>query len=347
MERGRGQPEERRAERWEWKRQARHWKSQHGRAKECGEQLRAEQAQHRVTQQKLVRAQAECGALQRKAVVGEQLREALQQQVAAGQPERDWQHQSARWQALQEQFSAAMSRFLADIASGQQSVAAGDPRLGPLTSLLHYRTGLSVCVQQPCVPMDNNRVERALRRVVIGRQLSHGSHSPTGAELQGLLLSVCSTLDMAGIDLGRWLEAFLCECAAGSRRDRSAAAGVAAVGHVPGPPPGAAPARRTPATFPPLGWPGPARFGQPLTDRTLCFRVARGVDRSVALHNPVPTSTETRKRTARVRTTLFKRTIDALEPADKSWIDWDVRITGFGVRIHPSGIKAVVHTPSN
>ncbi len=132
--------------------------------------------------------------------------------------ERDCGHQSARWQALQEQFTAAMSRSFADIDSEQQSVAAstpaaGDPRLGPLASLLRYRTGLSVCVQQPCVHMDNNRVERALRRVVIGCQLSHGSHSPTGAELQGLLLSVCSTLDMAGIHLGRWTEAFLGECA--------------------------------------------------------------------------------------------------------------------------------------
>ncbi len=134
------------------------------------------------------------------------------------QPERDCEHQSAQWQALQEQFTAAMSRFFAYAESERQSVAAsapaaGDPRLGPLASLLRYRTGLSVCVQQPLVPMDNNRVERALRRVVIGRQLSHGSHSPTGAELQGLLLSVCSTLAMAGIDLGRWLEAFLGECA--------------------------------------------------------------------------------------------------------------------------------------
>ncbi len=113
---------------------------------------------------------------------------------------------------------SALSAFFAYIEREQQSVvasapAAGDPRLGPLTSLLRYRTGLSVCERQPGVPMDNNRVERALRRSVIGRQLSHGSHSPTGAELQGLVLSVCSMLDMAGIDLGRWLEAFLEECA--------------------------------------------------------------------------------------------------------------------------------------
>ena len=53
-------------------------------------------------------------------------------------------------------------------------------------------------------------------------------------------------------------------------------------------------------------------------------------------------STGTGKRTARVRTTLSKQTVDALEPADKPWIAWDDRITGFGVRIHPSGTKAFI-----
>ena len=68
-------------------------------------------------------------------------------------------------------------------------------------------------VRKPFVPMDNNPVERALRRPVIGRKLSYGSHSADGAALQGVLLSVFATLDMAGIDLWRWLEAFLRECA--------------------------------------------------------------------------------------------------------------------------------------
>ncbi len=61
--------------------------------------------------------------------------------------------------------------------------------------------------------MDNTVVERALRRPVLGRKLSYGSHSADGAALQGVLLSVCATLDRAGIDLWRWLEAFLRECA--------------------------------------------------------------------------------------------------------------------------------------
>ena len=41
--------------------------------------------------------------------------------------------------------------------------------------------------------------------------------------------------------------------------------------------------------------------------------------------------TNTGKRTAKVRTTLTKRVIEALEPTDTSWIAWDDKLTGFGV----------------
>ena len=52
--------------------------------------------------------------------------------------------------------------------------------------------------------------------------------------------------------------------------------------------------------------------------------------------------TSTGKRTARVRRTLTKRTVDALQPADKPWIAWDDKLTGFGIRIQPSGTKAFI-----
>ena len=48
------------------------------------------------------------------------------------------------------------------------------------------------------------------------------------------------------------------------------------------------------------------------------------------------------KRTAKVRLTLTKRTVEALEPADKSWIAWDDKLTGFGVRVQPSGTKSFI-----
>ena len=46
------------------------------------------------------------------------------------------------------------------------------------------------------------------------------------------------------------------------------------------------------------------------------------------------------KRTAKVRLTLSKRSVDALEPTAKPWIAWDNKLTGFGVRVQPSGTKS-------
>ena len=48
------------------------------------------------------------------------------------------------------------------------------------------------------------------------------------------------------------------------------------------------------------------------------------------------------KRTARLRTTLTKRVIDTLQPTDKPWIAWDDKLTGFGVRVLPSGNKSFI-----
>ncbi|MDE2881149.1 MAG: integrase family protein [Acidobacteriota bacterium] len=54
------------------------------------------------------------------------------------------------------------------------------------------------------------------------------------------------------------------------------------------------------------------------------------------------TTTTNGKRTAKVKLTLTKRTVDNLKPADKPWIAWDDRLIGFGVRVQPSGAKSFI-----
>ncbi len=46
------------------------------------------------------------------------------------------------------------------------------------------------------------------------------------------------------------------------------------------------------------------------------------------------------KRVAKVKVNLTKRTVEALQPTEKSWIAWDDRLTGFGCRVQPSGTKS-------
>ena len=50
----------------------------------------------------------------------------------------------------------------------------------------------------------------------------------------------------------------------------------------------------------------------------------------------------TAKRIAKVKLTLTKRAVEALEPADKPWIAWDDKLTGFGCRVQPSGAKSFI-----
>ena len=51
-------------------------------------------------------------------------------------------------------------------------------------------------------------------------------------------------------------------------------------------------------------------------------------------------STQSGKRTANIKLTLNKRTVEALSPAEKPFIAWDDRLTGFGVRVQPSGVRS-------
>ena len=82
-----------------------------------------------------------------------------------------------------------------------------------LRSLVNHRKGLSVFVDRPQVPLDNNLAERLLRGPTIGRRLSFGSDSETGARFTALMYSVIGTLTLHGIDVPRWLKAWLTACA--------------------------------------------------------------------------------------------------------------------------------------
>ena len=113
--------------------------------------------------------------------------------------------QAALKKAVEDLFAQAEAE-LADLpAKARQGKA--------LRSLLKHREGLSVFVDNPQVPMDNNVAEREFRRAVIGRRLCFGSDSEDGADFTAAMYSVLGTLAMNGIDVLRWLEAWLEACA--------------------------------------------------------------------------------------------------------------------------------------
>ena len=48
------------------------------------------------------------------------------------------------------------------------------------------------------------------------------------------------------------------------------------------------------------------------------------------------------KRIAKVKLSLTRRAIEALRPERDAWIAWDTQVTGFGVRIQPTGTKSYI-----
>jgi transposase len=87
-----------------------------------------------------------------------------------------------------------------------------------LSSLQEHWPGLTLFVEHPEIPMDNNAVERTLREPVVGRKNYAGSRALWSGQLLVLLLSLLATLKLWGINPRPWLTAYLEACAqAGGR----------------------------------------------------------------------------------------------------------------------------------
>ncbi len=107
---------------------------------------------------------------------------------------------------------AAVTRFG---ERGQSEL--GEANLPParrkvLESLGDHWSGLTVFVEHPEVPMDNNTAERSERGPVVGRKNYYGSGSVWSGELAAMLFSVFQTLCLWGLNPRLWLTAYLEAC---------------------------------------------------------------------------------------------------------------------------------------
>jgi transposase len=87
-----------------------------------------------------------------------------------------------------------------------------------LESLRQHWPGLTVFVDHPEVPMDNNTAERSERGPVVGRKNYYGSGSVWSGRLAAMLFSLFQTLALWRLNPRLWLTAYLMACAeAGGR----------------------------------------------------------------------------------------------------------------------------------
>ncbi len=82
-----------------------------------------------------------------------------------------------------------------------------------LTSLKNHWDGLTVFVEHPEVPMDNNNGERSIRNPVTGRKNFYGSGSLWSSELAAMMFSIFQTLVLCGLNCHHWLRLYLTACA--------------------------------------------------------------------------------------------------------------------------------------
>jgi transposase len=94
-----------------------------------------------------------------------------------------------------------------------------------LTSLRNHWSGLTVFLDHPEVPLDNNAAERAVRGPVVARKNYYGSGALWSGRLAAMMFSLLQTLALWNLCPLRWLTAYLTACAeAGSKPPEKATA---------------------------------------------------------------------------------------------------------------------------
>ena len=104
---------------------------------------------------------------------------------------------------------------------GQSELEGADlhpARQKVLESLGDHWTGLTVFVEHPEVPMDNNTAERSERGPVLGRKNYYGRGSVWSGALAAMLFSLFQTLCLWDLNPRRWLTAYLGACTAAGGR---------------------------------------------------------------------------------------------------------------------------------
>jgi transposase len=116
---------------------------------------------------------------------------------------------SALDQEVRRQVKETRERLDRELAGGQ--LAPEQEKI--LKSMRKHWEGLTLFVEHPYVPMDNNAAERALRALAVARKNFYGSRSEWSGELAMGCFTILATLRQHGICPRRYFQAYLEACA--------------------------------------------------------------------------------------------------------------------------------------
>ena len=98
------------------------------------------------------------------------------------------------------------TQAVSELAQGQ---SLREPCRKVLASLQVHWEGLTRFVDDLRIPLDNNRSERAMRRVALGRKNYSGSTSAWSGTLAAAMFSIIATLSLHGLNPRKWLTWYL------------------------------------------------------------------------------------------------------------------------------------------
>lgn len=105
----------------------------------------------------------------------------------------------ARRARLRDEKSRALIAEIRDWAFAQGGLRRSDFGAA-LSYMLERWDALTLFLEDPRIPVDNNATERALRGVVLGRKNHYGSKSKRGTEVAALFYSLIETAKLRGVD---------------------------------------------------------------------------------------------------------------------------------------------------
>lgn len=114
---------------------------------------------------------------------------------------------------LFEKYDAKLREAIGEIDSLTNTHYSHPAQNGLISSMKEHRKGLTLFVDHPEIPMDNNIAERMLRHMVLGRNNYWGNHSLWAGWLTCLMFSLVQTCLQHGISPRAYLTYYLTECA--------------------------------------------------------------------------------------------------------------------------------------
>ena len=113
----------------------------------------------------------------------------------------------------QRKLEKAISDMKKDIETELKDPSLHDEQVAVLKRALKFWDSLTVFVDNPRVPMDNNIAERGLRSVVIGRKNYYGTYASWSAHFSAICMSLLQTANLNGLNPIQYIRYYLDACA--------------------------------------------------------------------------------------------------------------------------------------